>query len=139
MDTDALHAPLLRHVHQRIEMFLQAVHTSRRQKPHQMQRTALLHRVDRFDESGIFEEAHGDLWDQYLAVIHQRQDKLLALLKEPKTMEEIVTAWIVYRRPREPKELYAFAEQAIIQKHLDVLMADSTVVKKDGRYHRAAK
>lgn len=90
-------------------------------------------------ERGIFEKAPGDLWDQYLAVIHQRQDKLLALLKEPKTMTEIVNAWIVYGRPREPKQLYAFAEQAIMQKHLDVLMADSRVVEKDGRYHHAAK
>ena len=90
-------------------------------------------------ETGIFEEVPGDLWDQYLAVVHQRQDKLLALLKEPKTMEEIVNTWIVYRRPREPRELFAFGEQAIMQKHLDVLMADSTVVEKDSRYYRAAK
>jgi hypothetical protein len=54
-------------------------------------------------------------------------------------MEEIVNTWIVYRRPREPRELYAFAEQATMQKHLDVLMADSTVVEEDGRYYRAAK
>ena len=87
-------------------------------------------------ETGIFEEAPGDLWDQYLAVIHQRQEKLLALLNEPKTMAEIVNAWIVYRRPREPRELYAFGEQAIMQKHLDVLMTDSRVVEEDGRYHR---
>ena len=50
-----------------------------------------------------------------------------------------VNTWIVYRRPREPRELYAFAEQATMQKHLDVLMADSTVVEQDGRYYRAAK
>ena len=90
-------------------------------------------------ETGIFEEAPGDLWDQYLAVIHQREEKLLALLKEPKTMEEIVNTWIVYRRPREPRKLYAFGEQAIMQKHLDVLMADSTVAVEGGRYYRTAQ
>jgi hypothetical protein len=55
---------------------------------------------------------------------------------ELKTMEEIVNAWNVYRRPREPKEFYAFAEQATMQKHLDVLMVDLSVGEEDGRYYR---
>ena len=54
-------------------------------------------------------------------------------------MEEIVNAWIVYRRPREPKEFYAFAEQATMQKHLDDLVADSIVAEEDGRYCRVAR
>ena len=90
-------------------------------------------------ERDIFEEPPGDLWDQYQTVIRQREEKLLDLLDEPRTMEDIVNAWIVYRRPREPKEFYAFAEQATMQKHLDDLMADSTVKKADGRYYRAVK
>lgn len=90
-------------------------------------------------ETGVFEESPGDLWDQYLAVIRQREEKLLDLLEEPRTMEEIINAWIVYRRPREPKEFYAFAEEATMQKHLDDLMADSTVGEEDGRYYRVVK
>jgi len=51
-------------------------------------------------------------------------------------MDEIVNAWLIYGRPREPREFYAFAKQATMQKHLDVLMADLTVVEEDGRYYR---
>ena len=67
-------------------------------------------------ETGIFEKDPGELMDQYLAVIHRREAKLVDLLKEPKTMADIVNAWIVYRHPREPEEFYTFAEQAIMQK-----------------------
>ena len=87
-------------------------------------------------ETGIFEEDPGELWDQYLAVIHDRETKLVDLLKDPKTMADIVDAWIVYRRPREPKEFYAFAERAIMQKHLDVLISNSTVIEENGWYRR---
>jgi glyoxylase-like metal-dependent hydrolase (beta-lactamase superfamily II) len=81
-------------------------------------------------ETGVFEDAPGKLWDDYLAIIRQREDKLLELLKEPRTMAEIVDAWIVYNRPREPEEFYAFAEQAIMQKHIEILIS---------RYYRTGK
>ena len=87
-------------------------------------------------ETGVFEEDPADLWDQYLAVIHQREAKLLAHLEAPKTMQEIVEAWIVYRRARKPEEFFEFAERATMQKHLEILMANSTVATKDGRYCR---
>ena len=51
-------------------------------------------------------------------------------------MERIVNAWIVYHHPRMPRELYAFGEQAIMQKHLDFIMSDSRVAEEGGRYHR---
>ena len=87
-------------------------------------------------ETGIFEENPGDLWDQYLAVIDHRESRLLDYLNEPRTMADIVDAWIVYQRPREPKEFYALAEEMIMQKHLDLLVANSMVVKEGERYRR---
>jgi len=89
-------------------------------------------------ETGVFEEDPADLWDRYLAVIRRRETKLLAHLQAPKTMQEIVEAWIVYRRAREPEEFYEFAERATMQKHLEVLMSNSTVAYKDGNYCRVA-
>ena len=87
-------------------------------------------------ETGIFADDPDDLWDQYLAVIHQREAKLVELLNEPRTMADIVDAWIVYQRPREPLEFYAFAEQAIMQKHLNRLMVNSSIVEEDGLFRR---
>jgi len=87
-------------------------------------------------ETGIFEKDPGDLWDQYLAVIDYREHRLLDFLNQPRTMTDIVDAWIVYQRPREPKEFYALTEEMIMQKHLDLLVSNSTVVKEGESYVR---
>jgi glyoxylase-like metal-dependent hydrolase (beta-lactamase superfamily II) len=57
-------------------------------------------------------------------------------LATPKTMKEIVAAWIVYGRKREPEAFFAFAEEALMKKHLEVLMEQSLVSKKGNRYYR---
>jgi hydroxyacylglutathione hydrolase len=85
-------------------------------------------------EKGIFEEEPGDLWDQYLGVIHIRENKLLNLLEKPKTFTEIVEACIVYKKPREPKYFFEFGEKAHMKKHLEKLISDNIVVLEDGRY-----
>ncbi|MGD9300101.1 MAG: MBL fold metallo-hydrolase [Desulfobacterales bacterium] len=87
-------------------------------------------------ETGIFEEDPGKLWDQYLAVIDYRESRLLDYLNKPRTMADIVDAWIVYQRPREPKEFYALAEEMIMQKHLDLLISSSQVAKEGDAYVR---
>ena len=87
-------------------------------------------------EAGIFEEDPGDLWDQYLAVIDYRQNRLLDFLSEPRTMADIIDQWIVYGRPREPREFFTLAEGMIMQKHLDLLISGLMVVKEGEHYRR---
>ena len=87
-------------------------------------------------ETGVFEENPGDLWDRYVGVIYQREARLLDFLAVPKTLTEIVNAWIVYRKPREPRAFYAFGEQAIMTKHLNLLMEKAKVVKEKEHYVR---
>ncbi|MEW6138049.1 MAG: MBL fold metallo-hydrolase [Thermodesulfobacteriota bacterium] len=85
---------------------------------------------------GIIESDPAELWDPYLRVIDKREMRLLDLLKEPKTIPEIVEARIVYRKKREPKEFYDFGERAIMGKHLERLLKRGTVVLEDGKYRR---
>lgn len=85
-------------------------------------------------ETGVFTEPPGALWDDYLQVIWKREEKLLEFLKEPRTMDEIVKAWIVYGRPREPEAFFAFGEKAIMGKHLRRLVSQGLVVQEDGRF-----
>jgi hydroxyacylglutathione hydrolase len=87
-------------------------------------------------ETGVFEAAPPMLWDRYLDVIRQRRDALLALLSEPRSMNDIVDAWIVYKRPREPQAFYRHAEQSLMEKHLEELIAQGRVVKKGRHYRR---
>jgi glyoxylase-like metal-dependent hydrolase (beta-lactamase superfamily II) len=84
-------------------------------------------------EDGVFDSDVGDLWDRYLSVIDVRENKLLDFLQQPRTMSEIVDAWIVYRKPREPKAFFAFGEKAIMGKHLDRLI-EKSIVAKDGEH-----
>jgi glyoxylase-like metal-dependent hydrolase (beta-lactamase superfamily II) len=85
-------------------------------------------------ETGVFEESPGYLWDQYLGVIAEREGKLLNLLEKPRTLEEIVGAWIVYGRPRKPKAFFEFGERALMKKHLERLISQGIVKKNGNRF-----
>ena len=80
-------------------------------------------------EDGLFEEEPGERWDDYLRVIDEREQKLIERLKAPRTLEEIVEAWIIYKRPREPKAFFEFGERVHMKKHLEKLMSEGRVVK----------
>ncbi len=86
-------------------------------------------------ETGVFMGDPGKLWDDYLNVIFDREDRLLEFLNEPRTMEEIVEAWIIYGRPREPKAFFGLGEQALMKKHLDRLIRLGKVFKEGDRFY----
>jgi glyoxylase-like metal-dependent hydrolase (beta-lactamase superfamily II) len=84
---------------------------------------------------GVFEQRSDLGWERYLAVIGERERKLLNFLQQPRTMDEIVQAWMVFRKPREPVEFYAFGEAAIMGKHLRQLL-EGGIVSKSGKLFR---
>ena len=87
-------------------------------------------------EDGVFEQEPGELWDQYVNVILQREEKLLSFLSRPRDRQEIIEAWIVYGKAREPKYFFEFGEWAIMEKHLEQLIRQGRVVHQQGRYVR---
>lgn len=85
-------------------------------------------------EAGIIE---GDLTgpaETYLAVIDEREKKLMTFLEKPRTLGEITDQWMIYKKPREPKYLFEFAERALIKKHLERLERKKKVKRNKGRY-----
>jgi glyoxylase-like metal-dependent hydrolase (beta-lactamase superfamily II) len=86
-------------------------------------------------ETGVFEQDPGETWDQYLNVISMREDKLFAFLEQPRTLEEIVGAWIVYGKPREPKALFEFGERALMKKHLKRLLDQGRIFAAENGYY----
>ncbi len=86
--------------------------------------------------TGIYEENPGLLWDLYEGVIHERESKLLAALNTPKTLEEICACWIIYGKPRQPKEFFEFNEKVMIGKHLEYAVQNGRIVQKGARYCR---
>ena len=87
-------------------------------------------------ESGVFEDPPKELWQRYKAVITERERKILKLLEEPRSLEEIVDAWIIYGKPREPKAFFAFGERVHMIKHLDHLQKRGIIIRENGLYRR---
>lgn len=87
-------------------------------------------------ETGIFIQPFNGLWERYGAVIAEREQKLLDFLEEPETLETIVESWIIYGKPRIPKEFFAFGERAHMKKHLEDLQKRGIVVNDNGRYRK---
>jgi hydroxyacylglutathione hydrolase len=77
--------------------------------------------------TGLFEKNPGKLWNDYVNVIYQREERLIKFLNNPKTLEEIVCAWLIYGRPREPKEFFEFNERALVGKHIEHLEAQGKI------------
>jgi hydroxyacylglutathione hydrolase len=84
--------------------------------------------------TGLFEENPGKLWDDYENVIYQRENKILKFLNKPKTLNEIVSAWLVYGRPREPKEFFEFNERALVGKHIEYLERRGKITLDQNKY-----
>ncbi len=87
-------------------------------------------------EEGVFESNPGDKWAKYLSIIDQREQKLLDLLKNPCSMDEIVEACIVYGKKREPAWFFTFGERMLMGKHLQRLIRQGLVASEDGVYRR---
>jgi len=88
-------------------------------------------------ETGLFEVNPGPLWEAYEKTIYDREQRLLAFLNRPRTLTEICSEWIVYRKPREPREFYEFNEQVMIGKHLDYLQRREMIIRENGSFRRA--
>jgi len=87
-------------------------------------------------ETGFFEDPPAELWRQYGSVIAEREKKLLHFVEQPRTLEEIVAACIIYGRPREPKAFFAFGERVMMIKHLEHLQKRGMVLWENGYYRR---
>ncbi|MHB8137047.1 MAG: MBL fold metallo-hydrolase [Smithellaceae bacterium] len=87
--------------------------------------------------TGLYEENPGLLWDNYENIIYKRENKLLAFLAGPKTIEDICSAWLIYGRAREPKEFFEFNEKLLIGKHLEYLLSQGKIILEGDRYMKA--
>lgn len=85
-------------------------------------------------EQGVFESSPAHRWQEYEGVIYKREEKLLQALMAPLSLDEIVQRWIVYGKPKEPREFFESGERALMKKHLIRLMKQGKVTEHQGRY-----
>ncbi|HNY73581.1 MAG TPA: MBL fold metallo-hydrolase [Syntrophales bacterium] len=88
-------------------------------------------------DTGVFTDNADERWRRYEDIIYQREANLLNLLARPHNLQEIVAAWLIYKKPREPLAFFEFGERALNVKHLDRLMEKGLVVERNGRYVQA--
>jgi glyoxylase-like metal-dependent hydrolase (beta-lactamase superfamily II) len=85
---------------------------------------------------GIF-EGSPELILNYLDIIYQREEKLLAVLTDgPKTLDEITAVGIIYGKPKALGMWdLSLSERMMMRKHLERLVSQSKVFEENGRYH----
>jgi len=87
-------------------------------------------------DNGSFTANPEILWKQYENIIFVRENKLLDFLKHPRTLDEIVSAWLIYGKPREPLAFFEFGERALVKKHLQYLAKQDKILFEDNLYRR---
>jgi len=85
-------------------------------------------------DTGVFLQPSKEVWRKYESVISERERKIRRLLAVPRSLEELVEAWIIYGKPREPKEFFVFGERAHMKKHLLHLQKRGLVIREGDRY-----
>jgi hydroxyacylglutathione hydrolase len=84
--------------------------------------------------TGLFDENPGKLWDDYENVIYLREEKILEFLSKPRTLEKILSAWLIYGKPREPREFFEFNESVLLGKHIEYLERRGKIMLYNNQY-----
>ncbi len=92
-----------------------------------------------FHHKGVIDgvDAWRDAVDAFAAVIDRREQALLAMLDEPRTLGELVAVGIVYRAGTAPPVFGPSVERRSIAQHLDRLVTAGRVAVSGERYVRA--
>lgn len=84
---------------------------------------------------GVIEEDIDVKLDEYKEKIYEREEKILEFIGKGKTLDEIVDQFIIYGNISEDlKQMYRPFEKNMIEKHLDRLIRDNKIVKKDNYF-----
>jgi glyoxylase-like metal-dependent hydrolase (beta-lactamase superfamily II) len=74
--------------------------------------------------------------DGFLNKIFEREKKLMEFLDKERTVDEIVSQAIVYRKFPEPKAVYESFERIMIEKHLERLVKKNLILCMKGKFLR---
>ncbi len=85
-------------------------------------------------DMGIIKGSIKELAESYLNVIDEREGRLLEFLDIPRTLDEIVDQWIIYKKPREPKEFFLVGERAMMRKQLEYSISKGRIETREDKY-----
>ena len=55
-------------------------------------------------------------------------------MNKPKTLEKMLSAWLIYGKPREPREFFEFNERALLGKHIEYLERRGKIMLDKNQY-----
>jgi hypothetical protein len=77
------------------------------------------------------------MFEKYIDIIYQREEKILDLLKTERSLDELVGKGVIYKKLNEPVNMYRFFETLMLEKHLDRLVGMGEVEKAQGGKYKA--
>ena len=86
-------------------------------------------------EMGIIQGDISELVETYLSVITRREKKILEFLERPRTLDEIVERWIIFKRELQPRYFFEFSERGMIIKHLERLIRNGNIRTEEGNLY----
>jgi len=86
-------------------------------------------------ETGIIRSDITEMVETYLSVITRREKKILEFLERPRTTDEIVERWIIFKRELQPRYFFEFAERGMIIKHLERLIRNGNIGTEEGKFY----
>ncbi len=78
-------------------------------------------------------------WNNYLDCLNERNQRILNLLEQPKTVEELVDAAPIYQKFRYQEPLLRYWEGLMIREHLNELKKVGKVQQSGEKYHQTKK
>ena len=86
---------------------------------------------------GVIRDDIHERFDQFLSVFKERDEKILEFLSSPRSMDDFVDKALIYQKYPYGASILRFFEAEMISKHLDRLMSEGLLTKKDGKFFRA--
>ena len=86
-------------------------------------------------EIGIIRGDITEMVETYLNVITRREKKILEFLERPRTADEIVERWIIFKKELQPRYFFEFAERGMIIKHLERLFRNGNIGTEEGKFY----
>nr|MDO8098796.1 MBL fold metallo-hydrolase [Candidatus Njordarchaeota archaeon] len=77
------------------------------------------------------------LFEKYIDIIYQREEKILAWLRTEKTLEDLLGKGIVYRKLGQPVNVFRFFEHIMLEKHLRRLVELGDIEQLDNKKYKA--
>ncbi len=83
-------------------------------------------------DAGVIMGSIHEKAEAYLHVIKERENRVLEFLQKERTIPEMLAQWLIYKKPKEPKEVYICSEEVMLRHHLAYSMQKGQIQKKSG-------